>query len=692
MEKFILKANARGDDVSAGEKDADSLRSENQNLRNQVRLLMAAESKLYTLQEHLNHQQQLYARLAEIGRQLNTLLNIDEICKILVHFVVYEFNFERCAILLERKSGHTVSLQVNSHEGYYDEDEVVDLEKAELALDSPVLLECGDGGAHVCVNAENRFDFSDEASRLFMVDEFYLFPLTRKEKGITGCIVVGNTQSQCRYQTRVEAEGEMLVPLTSLVRQASITLANVNSYRALEEERARLDVMVAERTQELSKALDSANEAVRLKGEFLAKMSHELRTPLNSIVNVPSALAADYREVEVYVCTACGEEFQSDEDESETPCPECNAKLETRAVTICEGDPAEHLRFLNLVQQQGTHLLRLVEGVLDFSRMESGKVSLNYGAVSVYHLLQEVEHTILVSLSNTARVIHYRKPAEDVELVADETKLKQVLINLVNNAVKFTEHGGVIDVNVSIHEGVDPRVRFEVRDDGIGIPGEQLGVIFESFRQVDGSSTRVHGGTGLGLSIARQLVELHGGTISVESELGKGSAFRFDIPMHPAQRFPSVQSSRLSGESANKQRAKNTTGNTDRGAIVVVDNDVNLLSVARKILEREGYEVHTVSASSEAIDVVTKIRPRILILDVQMPGMDGYAVYRKLQAIEDFKHTVTFFSTADDQEKSKVAQLGGIWLGKPWPSEILTSATLESICEQKRKGGLEIPE
>ena len=688
-----MKANGRADDVSAEEKDADSLRSENQNLRNQVRLLMAAESKLYTLQEHLNQQQQLYARLAEIGRQLNTLLNIDEICKILVHFVVYEFNFERCAILLERTNGDTASLKVNSHEGYYEEDEVVALEKAVLALDSPVLVESGDAGAHVCVNAESRFDFADEMSRLFLVDEFYLFPLTRKEKGITGCIIVGNTQLQCRYQTRVEAEGEMLVPLTSLVRQASITLANVNSYRALEEERARLDVMVAERTQELSKALDSANEAVRLKGEFLAKMSHELRTPLNSIVNVPSALAADYREVEVYVCTACGEEFQSEEDESDTPCPECNAKLETRKVTICEGDPAEHLRFLNLVQQQGTHLLRLVEGVLDFSRMESGKVSLNYGAVSLHHLLREVEHTILVSLRNTARVIHYRKPAEDVELVADETKLKQVLINLVNNAVKFTEHGGAIDVNVCIHEGVDPRVRFEVRDDGIGIPEEQLGVIFESFRQVDGSSTRIHGGTGLGLSIARQLVELHGGTISVESELGKGSAFTFDIPLHPAQRFPSgVQYPEHSGKSASEPQARNTEGARDKGAIVVVDNDVNLLSVARKIFEREGYEVHTVSESSEAIDLVTTVRPRILILDVQMPVMDGYTVYRKLQEIEDFRDTVTFFSTADDQERSKVAQLGGIWLGKPWPSEILTSATLERICEQKLKGGSGIPE
>ena len=562
MEKFTLKPNTRDNaDASAGTEidgaskidEADALRSENQNLRNQVRLLMAAESKLYVLQENLTNQRQVYAKLAEMGRQLNTLLSVDEMCKILVNFVVYELNFERCVIFLEGDSSSAEGLRVKTHEGYYEDSEVERIEAATLKLEADIMRIFNEEGTHLCVGETNQCDVGCEdciINEKFFVDEFYLFPLMRKEEGIAGCVLVGNSKEQARYQTRVSPDSDMAVPLTSLVRQASITLANVNSYNALEDERARLDIAVAERTQELSAALDSANEAVRLKGEFLAKMSHELRTPLNSIVNVPAALAADYRELDVYSCEACGAEFQSDDDESETPCPECGGTLSKNRVTVCEGDPEEHLRFIKLVQQQGTHLLHLVEDVLKFSRMESGRVKLDYSPISVFQLLEEVAQTILVSIGNTARIIQYFKPSEDVQLFGDETRLKQVLINLINNAVKFTSHGGAINVRATPVQGANPRVRFEVQDDGIGIPAEQLEVIFESFRQVDGSSTRVHGGTGLGLSIARQLVELHGGTIEVKSEIDKGSVFIFEIPLNPAQMFPSKET--LSAELADE--------------------------------------------------------------------------------------------------------------------------------------------
>ncbi|MBN2525058.1 MAG: response regulator [Deltaproteobacteria bacterium] len=680
-----MKTNVLEEGKKAPDKDADSLRNENQNLRNQVRLLMAAESKLYTLQEHLNQQQQIYAKLAELGRKLNTLLNVDEICKILVNFVVYELNFERCVVLLESKRpGEAGKLRVNSCEGYYDDAEMDAVMNAEFQVESPVLAELGDEGTHLCVKEDHSCDKCAIIREVFFLDEFFLFPLTRKEEGISGCILVGNSKRQARYQTRVDSGDDTLVPLTSLVRQASITLANVNSYNALEDERARLDIMVAERTQELSRALDSANEAVRLKGEFLAKMSHELRTPLNSIVNVPAALAADYREVDVYVCSGCSAEFQSDTDESETPCPECGEKLERQMMTICEGDPAEHLSFLNLVKQQGTHLLSLVEDVLNFSKMESGKITLNYEAVGLYHLLGEVEQTMRLSIRDSARCIRYFRPEHDVELVVDETKLKQVLINLINNAVKFTRHGGEIDVHATLSGGIDPHVRFQVRDDGIGIPYNQQEIIFESFRQVDGSSTRVHGGTGLGLSIARQLVDLHGGQISVQSELGKGSRFIFDIPLHPAQRFPSKAPLPPKPEDLKDELAEIDCPVKGSGTVVVVDNDSSLLAVARKILQREGYTVICVQDPTEAVAVVHREQPKILILDVQMPGMDGFAVYEEFRKSKALREMVVLFSTGDESEKEKVLSLGEVWLGKPWNTGIMTAEALERYCEDRR--------
>jgi signal transduction histidine kinase len=180
-------------------------------------------------------------------------------------------------------------------------------------------------------------------------------------------------------------------------RKSSITLDNVRSYKTLEKERQLLDKIVDERTRELSEALDATHEAVRLKAEFLAKVLHELRTPLNSIVNIPSALANDYAEVDVYRCDGCGADFQSDDDESDTPCPECGESLSKHQTTFCAGDPAEHLRFLELLEKQGAHLLSLGEEVLDFSKLGSGSVELNYTTIDIGERVFEIQQTRSIS-------------------------------------------------------------------------------------------------------------------------------------------------------------------------------------------------------------------------------------------------------------------------------------------------------
>ncbi|MBN2344386.1 MAG: response regulator [Deltaproteobacteria bacterium] len=686
-----LKANQPQNAGGSANSDTDAtrLRSENARLQEQVRLLMAAESKLYTLQEHLNKQQLLYARLAEVSRVLNTLLSFDEIGSVLVHFAVYEFNFERSLLLLAKEreyresfSSQTIQFEVVASEGYYDNDEKEHLSQLRLdESDLPLPQSTQDTGS-LRVQSDDTDPFADTLRQHFLMNEFFVFQLLRKEEGRSGYFVVGNTREQARYQTRVEQKDSVTVPLTSLAQHASITLANVHSYLALERERARLDQMVAERTRELSEALDAANEAVRLKGEFLAKMSHELRTPLNSIVNVPAALVSDYQEVEVWYCTGCDAEFQSEDDETETPCPECDGRLEQRTVTVCEGDPAEHLRFLKLVKQQGDHLLHLVEDVLDFSRMESGRVSLNYENISVKQLIDDVQQTIRVSIKNEIRLVTYDYPDAEFCFSVDALKIKQVLINLINNSVKFTAHGGKIHVSAAAlqENAIDRYVRFEVSDDGIGIAKEQQQIIFESFRQVDGSSTRAHGGAGLGLAISKQLVELHGGRIWVESTPGVGSRFFFEIPVHPAQRFPSsVPPASISSPQKRTPRAEDAACDY---SVVVVDNDLAVLAVSRRILELHGCSVVTVSESSQAFDTVLETRPDILILDLHMPGQGGEAVFKQVRAERLLDNTLICLSTADHTEEDAVKALGAVWLPKPWNAQSLCQ-TLNTHMKQR---------
>jgi signal transduction histidine kinase len=294
----------------------------------------------------------------------------------------------------------------------------------------------------------------------------------------------------------------------------------------------------------LAVALAQAQEANRLKSEFLANVSHELRTPLNAIINVPEVLAADYQDTAVWHCQKCGGDFESDVDISSATsaesCPDCRLPMQPERRLSCVGNPQEHLHFLQRMQQQGKHLLLLVNDLLDFTRMQAGKTRLQLGQVAVRELIAQVSDA--VGHMATSRGVALRMPtvAPTLLLQADSVKLIQILLNLLGNAIKFTPRGGQIEVQVSPGEdqGI-PSLIFTVSDTGVGIPAEHLQAIFEGFRQVDGSHTREHGGVGLGLAITKQLVELHHGRIWAESTQGCGSKFTFIIPrQQPAQVQP----------------------------------------------------------------------------------------------------------------------------------------------------------
>jgi signal transduction histidine kinase len=420
------------------------------------------------------------------------------------------------------------------------------------------------------------------------------------------------------------------------------------------------------------------HEAVRIKAEFLANVSHELRTPLNSIVNLPAALANEYTKIELLHCGRCDTDFQSDSDETAALCPQCDVPLELVNRVVCVGDPAEHLRFLRLLEQQGAHLLKLVEDVLDFSRLGSGRMELDFTNLSVTDLVEEVRATIEYSSKERRCAIVYEPVPENLALVADHVKLKQILINLIGNAVKFTPDDGEIRVKVEETRGKrGDRVVFSVKDTGIGIPEDQLEAVFESFRQVDGSHTRTHGGTGLGLAISRQLVEMHGGKIWVESEPGEGSEFKFWLPADQDNQVRSEVSlsPRVSAISTTPAPAVHR----GFGRVVVIDDEPAHLAMARKLLEREGYKVQLVSESKAALEIIRRDPPRFVLLDIMMPEVNGLWILSQLKRDEATKELPVVVSTAFHYNRTKAVEAGGIWLPKPWSSAKLSAQNIERL-------------
>jgi len=312
--------------------------------------------------------------------------------------------------------------------------------------------------------------------------------------------------------------------------------------RSLIQEREAASILQSEVTRrrqaqiELENALEKVTEASRLKSEFLATVSHELRTPLNAIMNIPKGLLNDYSELDSWGCQRCGAIFQDPSGQlnptQEQSCPDCEGTLTFSNRITCNGDFGEHKTFLERIARSGEHLLQLIDDVLDMSRLEAGAAKIKVTTFPLYKLSSELSE--LTSRLAQQKDIHivYPDPSLQEPIQADYVKLLQILVNLVGNAIKFTPVLGKISIDIIRQE--DPsNFIFEVKDSGIGIPEENFKTIFESFRQVDGSATRAHPGTGLGLSISKGLVELHGGGISVQSSLGAGSIFRFNIPQSP---------------------------------------------------------------------------------------------------------------------------------------------------------------
>jgi len=404
------------------------------------------------------------------------------------------------------------------------------------------------------VSAHSTFvSYSDKEARRD-VRSMLLVPILVRDE------LIGSLEIDYVGQERAFGEAELDFCQT-LAGQAAITITNM---RAFEEQK---------------ETADRLSEMDKLKTRFLANMSHELRTPLNSIIGFSRVILKG---------------------------------IDGPLTEMQETD-------LNAIYNSGQHLLGLINDILDLSKIEAGKMELNFDEVDLKPMIKGVMSSAVGLVKDRPIELVQYVPDDLPNIWADATRLRQVLLNLVSNATKFTEEG-MITLTADYD---DEWITIRVIDTGVGIPEEKLENIFEEFTQVDGSATRGVGGTGLGLPISRHFVEMHGGKITVNSELGIGSTFTVTLPTY-TQTEPKMQLA--------EARQEGASSTAEHGVVLAVDDDPGVISLYRRYLECEGYQVVGLTNSEDVLDRAVELQPFAITLDVLMPTKDGWQVLRELKA------------------------------------------------------------
>ncbi|HBI87180.1 MAG TPA: histidine kinase, partial [Sphingobacterium sp.] len=427
------------------------------------------------------------------------------------------------------------------------------------------------------------------------------------------------------------------------------------------EERSRLledkNLMIAERNQEIQHKAEELALSTKYKSEFLANMSHELRTPLNSILLLSRLLSENVEK-----------NLNSDQIES--------AKV---------------------IQSSGTSLLTLIDEILDLSKIESGKMTLDYASLDLHDILSDLNSLFLPIVKEKGLAFKTTVSAKIApRFEGDRLRIDQVLRNLISNAIKFTKEG---EVRLEIYEDPSDRDRlvFAVVDSGIGIPLEKQKIIFEAFQQADGSTRRKFGGTGLGLSISREIARLLGGEIRLESEVGKGSTFLFIIPKSKVEvKEILTKEQQLVEEISSEveeviEIVKEDTYNPvtiripeeipdDRDTvsegdkvILIVEDDVNFAKALLKYTHTQNYKGVVVVRGDHALPAAQKYHPAAILLDIQLPIMDGWAVMDQLKGNKATRHIPVHIMSSLEVKKESLLKGAIDFINKPVALEQMTS-------------------
>ena len=425
-----------------------------------------------------------------------------------------------------------------------------------------------------------------------------LLPDTRAEAAIplrVGSRIIGALDIQATNVGAFTPDGQSVLQI--LADQVAIAIDNARSYELSQQ------------------AVKEIREIDRIKSQFLANMSHELRTPLNSIIGFSRVILKG---------------------------------IDGPITDLQQQD-------LNAIYNSGQHLLGLINDVLDISKIEAGKMELSFDEISVAD--------IITSVMSTASGLVKDKPIKMVRHIdnnlpavrADPIRLRQVLLNLLSNAAKFTDEGEItVDVSVQTGPAGRPEILVSVSDTGPGISQADQSKLFQAFSQVDDSPTRKTGGTGLGLSISQHLIQLHGGRIGVHSEPGKGSTFYFTLPIY---------------------RAKEEVPEMHGGKVILaVDDDPQILALYERYLGPQGYDVIGLTDPARALERARQLKPYAITLDIMMPGFDGWQVLGELKRDADTRDIPVIVCSILEQQERGFSLGAADYLLKPILEDDLISA------------------